>query len=453
MEHLRKSTEDFMQYAERLLTNRKDYDLDKIEVYELLYGTQVSSDHARKCLTNLQMTIDEYKKSNIDKQICNDENVDNSKNKDLETEITKNYKETVEINKDGTQSSDKLIIMNQEEAKDVNFLLEKHGFSKLAWELVSARNNIWNSYSKKDGIMTLYSSKIVVKPISEYKWNIEDIKNLFSNIKTEFKNKFNVSPKQYEQNGDTLVVPIADFHYALLSDNYSTGNEYNLEIAEQIYYYTLNDIINRVKHRKFEKVVFVIGNDFVNFDNLSGTTTRLTPQDNSALWFTTVVKATQLIINGIDMLSEIAPVNVQYVPSNHDLHTMFGIMQTINAWYKNDDNIKIDSSPLPRKYCRIGKTLLCLSHDMKIKDALKIITTEAKDMWSESEHIICLLAHLHQSMIYEKQGYLEIMRLPTVSSWSRWSNDSGYIQSEKKNQSFIINNDLGITDVINTVIK
>ena len=456
MEHLRKSTENFMEFAERLLTNRKDYDLDKNEVYELLYGNQVSSDHARKCLTNLQMTIDEYKKSNIDKQIHSINNNDNNKNninKDLESELTKNYKETVEINKDGTQSSDKLIIMNQEEAKDVNFLLEKHGFSKLAWELVSCRNNIWNVSNKQDGIQTLYSSKIVVKPKKEYSWNEEDIENLFSIIKTDYRNKLNVLPKQYEINGDTLVVPIADFHYALLSDNYSTSNEYNLEIAEQIYYYTLNDIINRVKHRNFEKVLFVVGNDFVNADNLAGTTTKLTPQDNASSWFTTVVKATQLIINGIDMLSEIAPVSVQYVPSNHDLHTMFGIMQTINAWYKNDDNIKIDSSPLPRKYCRVGKTLLCLSHDIKIKDALKIITTEAKDMWSESEHIICLLAHLHQSMIYEKQGYLEIMRLPTMSGWSRWSNDMGYLQTEKKNQSFIINDELGITDVINTIIK
>ena len=135
----------------------------------------------------------------------------------------------------------------------------------------------------------------------------------------------------------------------------------------------------------------MIGNDFANFDNLNGSTTRLTPQDNSALWFTTVVKATQLIINGIDMLSEIAPVDVQYVPSNHDLHTMFGIMQTINAWYKNDDNIKIDSSPLPRKYCRIGKTLLCLSHDMKIKDALKIITTEAKDILKRKIKVLLLM--------------------------------------------------------------
>ena len=458
MEHLKKQTENFMEYAERLLINRNLYDLDKTEVYELLYNNQVSHDHARKCLTNLQMTIDEYNKSKIDKQICDNINTPLSsslidENKNIESELTKNYKSTIELNKDNTQTSEKLIQMSDNDAKDVEFLLKAHGYDSKVFQLVSARNNIWNSYSKKDGIMTLYSSKITVKLITEYKWNIEDINNLFANIKTEYKNKINIISKQYEQNGDTLVVPIADFHYALLSDTYSTGNEYNLEIAEQIYYYTLNYIINRVKHRKFEKVLFVIGNDFVNFDNLSGTTTRLTPQDNSASWFTTVVKATQLIINGIDMLSEIAPVDVQYVPSNHDLHTMFGIMQTINAWYKNDDNIKIDSSPLPRKYCRIGKTLLCLSHDMKIKDALKIITTEAKDMWSQSEHIICMLAHLHSSMIYEKQGYLEIMRLPTISSWSRWSNDSGYIQSEKKNQSFIINDDLGITDVINTIVK
>ena len=35
-------------------------------------------------------------------------------------------------------------------------------------ELVSARNNITNSYSKQDGVQTLYSSKIIVKPRSEY---------------------------------------------------------------------------------------------------------------------------------------------------------------------------------------------------------------------------------------------------------------------------------------------
>jgi len=430
MEYLRQENEDFLSYAERLLTNRKEYDLDKVEVYELLYGKQASSDHARKALTTLQMTIDEYKKYNL-----------------IKGNKIENKNCTIDLNKDGTQTSSKLLEMSEVQAKDPNYLLEKHGYSNQEFELVSAKNSIWNSGNK-----ILYSSKIIVKPRTKYVWNEGDIKKLFSNLKTEYKNKINISPQNYEENGNTLVVAISDFHYGLFADSYSTGNVYNLDIAEKIYYYTLTDIKNRVKDRKFEKVLFITGNDFINFDNINGTTTAGTPQENASSWFDVVVKATQLIINGIDMFLEIAPVDVQYVISNHDLHTMFGIIQAVKAWYRNDKNVFINDTPLSRKYYKIGKTLLCLTHDMKIKDALAIVTSEAKHLWSESEHIICLLAHLHQAMIYEKQGYLEIYRLPVISGWSRWSNEKGFVQTEKKNQSFIINSELGITDIINTVI-
>lgn len=441
MEFQKRDDENFLEYADRLITNREIYDLDKIEIYELLYGNQVSSDHARKALTVLQMTIEEQKKSDIDKEINNG------------IDIPKNYKETVELNRDGTQTSDKLIKMSEEQCKDVEFLLKAHGYCVKSWELVSARNNIWNVYSKQDGIQVLYSSKIVVKPRKEYLWNEEDIQKLFDNLETNYKNKVSISPTQYLKNDNLLVVPIADLHYALLSDKFSTGNDYNLEIAEQVYYEALNDVLNRYSNRKFEKVLFIVGNDFVNFDNLGGGTQKGTPQDNSALWFSVVPKATQLIINGIDMLTSIAPVDVVYVPSNHDLHTMFGIMQTIKAWYRNDDNVNVDDSPLPRKYYKFGKTLFALSHDIKVKDALRIVSSEAKDKWTDSKHIICLLAHLHQAMEYEKQGYLEIKRLPTISGWSRWSNNQGYIQSEKKNQSFIVNGEKGIMDILNTIIE
>lgn len=408
-----------------------------MEIYELLYGNQVSSDHARKALTTLQMTIEEQKKSNV--------------NKDSEQVL--NSKTSVDINKDGSQTSSKLIEMSENEVKDIEFLLKIHGYNSTLFDLISARNNIWNVQNKVEGVKTLYSSRIVVKPKKEYQWNEEDIQKLFDNLKTDYKNKLHITSTCCEKNDNLLVVPIADFHYGLLSDKFSTDNDYNLEIAEQIYYQTLNDILNRYNNRNFEKVLFIVGNDFINFDNLNGTTQRGTPQDNASLWFSATVKATQLIINGIDMLTTIAPVDVVYVPSNHDLHTMFGIMQTINAWYRNDEDINIDCSPLPRKYYKFGKTLLALSHDMKIKDALQIVSSEGKDNWTDSKHIICLLAHLHQAMVYEKQGYLEICRLPTISGWSRWSNNQGYIQSEKKNQSFIINGELGIVDILNTIIN
>lgn len=364
------------------------------------------------------------------------------------------YKSSTELKSNGEQISDKLLEMSIEESKDPNFILKSHGYDVSAFELVSAKNSIWNMNTKEDGIKTLYSSKIAVKPKTLYQWNEEDAIKIFSKLKTQtLNNKINVEPLQYSLNGKLLVVPIADFHLNLLSDKLSTGNDYNMQIAEDIFFHVIDDVIYRVKDKHFEKVLFAVGNDFVNADNLSGTTTRGTPQDNAESWFKAVDKATELIIRATDMLTKIAPVDVVLVPSNHDLHTMFGVMQTVKAWYRKDSKVNVDDSPLPRKYYDFGKILVALSHDVKVKDALQIITTEAKSMWSDCEHIVLMLAHLHQSMVYEKQGYLEILRLPTVSGWSRWSNDKGYIQSEKKSQSFIIDSKLGITDILNTIIE
>jgi len=367
--------------------------------------------------------------------------------------VTPQYKSTTELKNDGSQTSDKLIAMSNEESKDINFILNSHEYSPQSWELTSAKNSIWNVNTKEDGIKTLYSSKIAVKPKMAYSWSEEDAKKIFASLKTDINNKIDIKPLQYKQNGKLLVLPIADLHLNLLSDKLSTGNEYNLEIAEELFLHVVNDVIDRVKNESFEKVLFVVGNDFVNADNLSGTTTHGTPQDNSASWFKAVDKATELIVRAIDMLTLIAPVDAVLVPSNHDLHTMFGVMNTIEAWYRKDNNVHIDASPLPRKYYNFGKMLIALSHDMKVKDALQTITTEAKSMWSNCEHIVLMLAHLHQSMVYEKHGYLEILRLPTISGFSRWSNDKGYVQTEKKNQSFIVDSKLGITDILNTVIE
>jgi len=74
------------------------------------------------------------------------------------------FKETVEIHSDGSHSSNKLLHMSVEQAKDVNYLLRAHGYDTASWELISARSNIWNVKSDQDGISTLYSSKISVKP-------------------------------------------------------------------------------------------------------------------------------------------------------------------------------------------------------------------------------------------------------------------------------------------------
>ena len=357
------------------------------------------------------------------------------------------YRSTLEINKDGSQTSEKLLAMSEEQSKDVAYLLQAHGYCPKSWDIVSSRSSMWHVGEK-----TRYSSRIVVKPLQEYKWNTEDVSSIFDNLGSP-SNAPRYSPCTTPTGEDLLVVAIADLHYNLLSDLYSTGNKYDTEIAKQVYFTTLNDILQRVKGKSFKKILFVVGNDFVNADNIAGTTTKGTPQDNQSPWFSLINDVTQMIVSGIDMFVDIAPVDVVYVPSNHDLHTMFGVMNMVKIWYRLDDRVTVDESPLERKYYTFGKTLVGLSHDLKVKDALRIMTTEAKDKWSGCNNMIWMLAHLHQSMVYEKQGHMEVYRLPTVSGWSRWSNGMGYVQTEKKNQSFIISGELGITDTLNTVIS
>ena len=162
-----------------------------------------------------------------------------------------NYKESVEIKQDNSQVSDKVISLSDEELKDVNFILKSHNYEPDAWELISAKHSIWNVNTKVDGVKSLYSSKISVRPKTEYQWNEEDAKKIFSSLETCTKtiNKSNIKTTQYKKNGKLLIVPISDFHLNLLSDKLSTGNEYNMQIAEDIFFQVINDVIDRVEDK------------------------------------------------------------------------------------------------------------------------------------------------------------------------------------------------------------
>ncbi|WP_036653825.1 hypothetical protein, partial [Paenibacillus pini] len=125
------------------------------------------------------------------------------------------FKESMEIHRDGTQSSSKLVRMSIEESKDVNFLLKSHGYDTEAWELISAKSNVWNVYSKTDGISTLYSSKISVKPRKE-ELTFETIKKFFAEMSNDYTSPIH-QPTRFSEDGKMLEVSIADLHLGKLA--------------------------------------------------------------------------------------------------------------------------------------------------------------------------------------------------------------------------------------------
>jgi predicted MPP superfamily phosphohydrolase len=377
---------------------------------------------------------------------------DKSSTIDIEEAKNKYHSEST-LNKDGTRSSNILIEMSEEQSKDINYLLKAHGFSAECWELVSARNNIWNVYSKQDGISTLYSSRITVKPI-ELNITSDLIEKWFNKLDRNYSlPKINIT-EDYLTGDKLLLIDISDLHMNLQASMFITGNEYNCDIAERLFFYVISDVLSRTSTYKFNKIIFTIGGDMLNADNLNNTTTKGTPQSCDIHLFDAYERLSAMTIKAIDILLDKvkAPIEVIYIPSNHDLTSGFKLAKYIQAWFRNDSRVSVDYSPFPRKYVVFGKTLFVFAHDENVKNLPRIIADEARQYWSFIETTEVFLQHLHSEQILLEANNMRIQRLPTISARGEWTVSKGY-GSKRQCKSFIFDLEDGMTDVIYTPIK
>lgn len=373
-----------------------------------------------------------------------------SSEKDIE-KAKSAYKSEQSINKDGTYTSNKLIAITENELKNHDTLLKAHGFDINEWELVSSKSNIWNVYSKQDGIQELYSSKIVARP-KKQDIDYTRINEWFDRLDRKYSLPVIKTSDEYLNGNKCLLVDIADLHLNLQASMFSTGNEYNCEIAEKLFFYVISDILSRVERYKFNKIIFCIGGDMLNGDNLSGSTVKGTPQDSDLLYFDAVEKLYAMTIKAVDILKQKAPVDVIYISGNHDKLSGYKLAKFIDAWYRNDKNVTVDYSPLPRKYVKFGKTLFAFAHDGNIKTLPRLIADEAREYWSSIDTTEVFLQHLHTEQVLTEEYNMRIQRLPTISAKSDWTVNKGF-GSKRQCKTFIFDIEDGLTDVLYTPIK
>ena len=94
----------------------------------------------------------------------------------------------------------------------------------------------------------------------------------------------------------------------------------------------------------------------LNGDNLSGSTTKGTPQDSDLLYFDAVEKMYAMTVKAVEMLKQKAPIHVIHINGNHDKLSGYKLAKFIEAWFRNDKKVTVDYSPLPRKYVKQGNT-------------------------------------------------------------------------------------------------
>lgn len=243
-------------------------------------------------------------------------------------------------------------------------------------------------------------------------------------------------PKSQESN--LLVINPADVHVGKLALQEEGGSAHNNEIIIKRVREGINGLLSKSQGFSIDKILFVIGADILHVDNARRTTTSGTPQDTDGMWYSNFILAQKLYIEVIEQLVQLAPVHIQYDPSNHDYTNGFFLAQCVEAWFRNSKNITFNTGIAHRKYFAYGKNLIGTTHGdgAKETDLPLLMAQEASEHWHNCVHRYFYTEHIHHKKSKD-YGSVCIESFRSPSGTDSWHHRNGYQHAPKAIEAFI----------------
>ena len=273
---------------------------------------------------------------------------------------------------------------------------------------------------------------------------LEDIKNLIENHAPSY-------PKIKRVKGEhLLVINPADIHIGKLAVALETGDEYNTQIAYKRVLKGVEGLISKSEGFAIDRVLFCIGNDILHIDNVYNTTTAGTNQDVDGKWWQHFEIALQLYVKCVEILRQVAPVDIVHSMSNHDYQSGFHLAHSLKSWFRKAKDITFDISVAHRKYYTYGENLIGLEHGDGAKmDKLPLLMANDKPKeWAKTKYRYWYLHHIHHKVKHkwlDGKDYIgvtvEYMRSP--SGTDSWHNRKGFTGVQKAVEGFIHSKESG----------
>ncbi len=376
------------------------------------------------------------------------------KNKDIISPMPINEKpDQKNIHKDfgeeeGTVTTKSLNIQTVEDAIKVSNLdLNK-------WEIYRHNINTWEvtiggnkTHSGLPETYTNFQVKLWVRK------RIPEVKETALNNIIDRLNKneiLNTKRYNYKKSNDELmaVMGLSDIHFGLLAHKAINGeDDYNLKISENIYVNAVEDSINRIGNFGISKIVIPLGNDFFHVNN----TIAKTPKGNNMLdtcdILTKIFEAGEMaVIKSIERCLQVAPVDILWVPGNHDPETSYFLCKLIKAYYRNNENVNVDVSTLERKFLKWGTNLIGFAHgqDEKIVRLPHLMVDACPEWASICKNKEWLTGHFHKKketnfIGIDTIGSTTIRVMPSLCSADQWHYRKGFIGSRKSMETYVYN--------------
>ena len=355
--------------------------------------------------------------------------------------------------------------------KSLDDLLKKANVDLNEWRVGRYVVNKWDVTAFKSGYPQTWEN-FQVKATLERDETVSEAKNLAEIFEKLIKNHkppvitapilpVNKLKKPIENN--LLEINLFDLHIGKLGWAGEVGENYDTKIARARFLDAINNLLKRAEGFEYSRILFPVGNDFFNSDNLFNTTTKGTPQDEDLRWQKTWDMGCELVVDAIEMLkAKNVPIDVVMIPGNHDMERNKYLGTVLNAWFRNDDQVSINNAANPRKYYEFGEVLIGLTHGNEEKENSlpMLMATEQKEAWGRTTFHEWHLGHYHKKrnvkysvldkaqVLNEELGVI-VRYLSSLSGTEEWHFKKGFVGSQKAGEAFIWNDKTGMIGHLN----
>lgn len=314
------------------------------------------------------------------------------------------------------------------------------------WEVEKFVANKWDANAGNGETMPLFQIKAFLKRRTA----VINIQKELESLKNQAKSEARVPNELFERPrvavGNMLEINIPDAHFGKMAWGVETGyGNYDVKIAQATFIRALNTLLDRVKEHTFDEIVFVVGNDLLNSNDVENRTAGGTVVTTDGRYHKTFYKVRSTIVECIEKLRVIAPVRVIMISGNHDTLSSWHLGDSLECYFHNYNDVIIENTPKYRKYYQFGQVMLMFTHGDKGKrqDYPLLMATEQPQMFGSTRFREAHTGHTHQTKLEEQHG-VRVRVLPALCQADDWHAENGYVGNLRNAEAYIWNKNEGL---------
>lgn len=238
-------------------------------------------------------------------------------------------------------------------------------------------------------------------------------------------------PLPYTNDALLTMYPIADLHLGMYAWKEETGESYDLDIASKTMRGTMEELVANAPSSS-TALILNLG-DFFHSDSDENRTRRSgNALDTDTRYAKVLRTGVELEVAAIHLaLQRHAHVFVRNLQGNHDPYAALALTLAIDAYFKKEPRVFVDTTPSPFFFHRHGRVLLGATHgDMaKPTDMVGIMAAKRAEDWGQSDFRYIFLGHFHSHRKGQQIGEVGGAQwevLQTIAPRDAWGNSMGF---------------------------